>query len=111
MIEEVPVIWRKGSLKDFSDKIVDGVKWKNGILDVNTSIDYNVLKSVEATSSLSNKMGLVQISDYAIASLDNTCYNNILSSNCTNSNYLATLFGSNYVWTMNGSTAGNAITI
>ena len=100
-----------GSAKDFSNIIVDGIKWKNGILDVNTSVDYNVLKSIEATSTLSNKMGVVQISDYVIASLDDTCYSNILSTTCTTNNYLATLFGSNYVWTMDGSTSGNVITI
>ena len=100
-----------GSAKDFADKIVDGTKWKTGILDVNTSVDYNILKSVEGTSTLSNKMGLIQISNYVIASLNNTCYNNILSTDCKTNNYLANLFGSNYVWTMNGSTTGKVISI
>lgn len=100
-----------GSAKDFTDKIVDGSKWKNGIIDINTSVDYNVLKSIEGTSTLSNKLGLVQISDYVIASLNNTCYNNIFSADCKTNNYLATLFGSNYVWTMNGSTTGKVISI
>lgn len=100
-----------GSAKGFNNKIVDGIKWENGILDVNTSVDYNVLKSIEATSNLSNKIGLIQVSDYVIASLNNTCYNNILSSSCQMSNYLATLFGSNYVWTMDGSTTGKVITL
>lgn len=100
-----------GSAKDFVDKIVDGTKWKNGILDVNTSVDYNVLKSIEGTSTLSNKMGLVQVSDYVISSLNNTCYNDMLSVDCKTNNYLATLFGSNNVWTMDGSTTGKVISI
>lgn len=99
------------SMKEFYSKIVDGTKWKNGILDVNTSIDYPVLKSVEATSSLSNKMGLIQVSDYIIASLDDTCYNDVMSTTCQANNYLATLFGSSSVWTMGESTNGYVITI
>lgn len=100
-----------GNAKDVSDKIVDGTKWKNGMLDLNESMSYEVLKSVEATSTVLNKMGLIQVSDYVISSLDSTCLNNVMSSNCKNSNYMATLFGANAVWTMDSSTSGKVITI
>lgn len=100
-----------GNAKDMQDKIVDGTKWKNGIIDLSKSMSYEVLKSVEATSTVSNKVGLIQVSDYIVSSLDSTCLANIASSNCKNSNYMATLFGKNAVWTMDNSSSGKVITI
>ena len=84
---------------------------KNGIIDLSESMSYEVLKSVEATSTVSNKVGLIQVSDYIVSSLDSTCLANIASSNCKNSNYMATLFGKNAVWTMDNSSSGKVITI
>lgn len=100
-----------GNAKDMQDQIVDGTKWKNGIIDLSESMSYEVLKSVEATSTVSNKVGLIQVSDYIVSSLDSTCLANIASSNCKNSNYMATLFGKNAVWTMDNSSSGKVITI
>ena len=100
-----------GNAKDMQDKIVDGTKWKNGIIDLSENMSYEVLKSVEATSTVSNKVGLIQVSDYIVSSLDSTCLANIASSNCKNSNYMATLFGKNAVWTMDNSSSGKVITI
>ena len=100
-----------GNAKDISEKIVDGTKWKNGIINLNENMSYEVLKSIEATSTVSNKMGLIQISDYVISSLDSTCLTNVTNSSCKNSNYMATLFGNNSVWTMDSSSNGQVITI
>ena len=74
-------------------------------------MNYDVLKSIEGTSIVSNRLGLIQVSEYALASLSNDCYQNVYSSACQNDNYLANLFGTNYVWTMGSSTPGRVITI
>lgn len=100
-----------GSISSFANKVVDEVKWKNGKLDITSTVSYDVLKSIEATSSVSNKLGLINISDYVIASLSETCYQDVYNTECTSDNYLADLFGSNYVWTMDSSTTGKIITI
>lgn len=100
-----------GSIKEFQNKIVDGTKWKNGVTIIDDSVNYDILKSIENTSYISNRAGLINISDYVIASLENDCYNNVLSSTCKNNNYLSTLFGSNSIWTINSSRVGNVFTI
>ena len=90
----------------FKDKIVDGTTLYVGPTS-SSVMSYNVLKSVEATSTISNKIGLINISDYVIASLDNNCINNVYSGTCSNTNYLASTFGDGSVWTMNPSVESN----
>lgn len=96
----------KGSLSQYSSKVVDSSKWSNGSIDINNNINYEVLKSVENTSSISNRLGLINVSDYVISSLDSTCLNNFMSSSCKNNNYLYELFTTSSVWTMNGFSSG-----
>lgn len=97
--------------KKYSNKIVDSYKWPNGILDITQSIDYDTLLSVENTNYVQNRLGLINVSDYVIASLDTNCYKDITSSTCKNSNYLYDLFKGKSLWTMNNSTSGNVITL
>lgn len=101
----------QGNLNKYSSKVIESNKWKNGIIDINTTMNYQVLKSVEATSSVANRLGLINVSDYAISSLDNTCINDIINPSCKNNNYLYNLFTSSSVWTMDNSTPGKIITI
>ena len=67
--------------------------------------------SVENTNYVQNRLGLINVSDYVIASLDTNCYKDITSSTCKNSNYLYDLFKGKSLWTMNNSTSGNVITL
>ena len=101
----------QGNLNKYSSKVIESNKWKNGIIDINTTMNYQVLKSVEATSSVANRLGLINVSDYVISSLDNTCINDIINPSCKNNNYLYNLFTSSSVWTMDNSTSGKIITI
>lgn len=94
------------SINSFKDKIVDGTTLYTGSIN-NSAMGYNVLKSVEATSTISNKIGLINVSDYVIASLDNRCINNVYSGTCNNANYLSSVFGDSNVWTMNPSVENN----
>ena len=96
----------KGSLSQYSSKVVDSSKWSNGSIDINNNMNYEVLKSVENTSSISNRLGLINVSDYIISSLDSTCLNNFMSPTCKNNNYLYELFTTSSVWTMNGFSNG-----
>lgn len=102
-----------GNLSSYSNKVVDSGKWLNGILDLSIkNMTYEVLKSTEATATVSNKLGLINISDYVIASLDTSCSKNITSTSCKNSNYLYNdLFKGKSLWTMNNSTSNNVITL
>lgn len=94
------------SINSFIDNIVDGTNLYIGPIS-GSSMSYNVLKSVEVTSTISNKIGLINISDYVIASLDSSCNNNIYSSTCSNTNYLSSTFGNSSIWTMNPSNESN----
>lgn len=100
-----------GNLSNYSSKVIESNKWKNGIIDLSINMNYDMLKSVESTASISNKLGIINISDYVIASLDSTCLSNVVSSNCKNSNYLYNLFTTSSVWTLDNSTTGKIITI
>ena len=94
------------AINSFMNKIVDGTTLYVGKTN-NEAMSYNILKSVEVTATTSNKIGLINISDYVISSLNNECMNNIYSGACSNNNYLATIFGNNSVWTMNPSNESN----
>lgn len=99
------------SSKTYSNKIVDSYKWPNGKIDISLNMNYDVLKSVEKTSYVQNRLGLINISDYAIASLNKNCYLNVNSVNCNNQNYLYNLFKTSSLWTMNNSETGKIITL
>jgi len=98
------------SINAFKDRIVDGTDLYVGSIG-SDAMSYNVLKSVEGTSKISNKIGLINVSDYAIVSLSNDCINNVFSSACVGNNYLGNTFSGNSVWTMNPSTSSNTAMI
>lgn len=100
-----------GTLSNYSSKVVDSGKWLNGTVDLSVKMTYEVLRSVEATSTVSNKLGLINVSDYVMASLNDTCSTDITNSGCKIDNYLYKLFGTSSVWTMDNSDGGKVITI
>lgn len=100
-----------GTLSNYSSKVVDSGKWLNGSVDLSVKMTYEVLRSVEATSTVSNKLGLINVSDYVMASLNDTCSIDITNSGCKIGNYLYKLFGTSSVWTMDSSDGGKVITI
>lgn len=88
----------KEKVEDYS-KIVD-TSWYSGIISDNASNLVNLENNLK-TSTISSKVGLLSLYDYAIASTDNSCENNFKDSACKNNNYIATMFESKRIWTMN----------
>ena len=88
-------------VKDYS-KLVD--TWDNGIVADSDSSLTN-LESMLKINTVTSKVGLLSLYDYAIASTDNNCESSFKSLNCKNNNYLATTFTNKSFWTMN--TDGN----
>lgn len=88
----------KEKAKDYS-KVVD-TSWDSGIISDNASNLVNLENSLK-TNTITSKVGLLSLYDYAIASTDNTCENNFKSLKCKNNNYIATMFESKRIWTMN----------
>ena len=100
-----------GNLSNFSSKIVESSKWKNGVINIVDGISYDNLKILESSFFISNKLGIINVSDYVIASLSNDCFNNVMSTKCIDNNYLYDMFKSSNVWTMDNSETGKVITI
>lgn len=99
------------SINSFKNKIVDGTTLHVGAVDNAALIKYNVLKSVEASNTISNKIGLMNLSDYVIASLEAECLNNYYANACADNNFLATFFGDAKIWTINPSKDANKAVI
>lgn len=88
----------KEKAKDYS-KVVD-TSWDSGIISDNASNLVNLENSLK-TNTITSKVGLLSLYDYAIASTDINCENNFKDSACKNNNYIATMFESKRIWTMN----------
>lgn len=84
-------------------KIID--KWDNGIVD-DINVNVNSLDSLIKQESITSRIGLISLYDYAMASLDDNCYNNISSGACVNNNYVATMFSGKDFWTMTQNSEG-----
>jgi hypothetical protein len=69
----------------------------------NSEMSIDALKSVLTGSTISQKVGMINVLDYVNASATLTCPSNYLSDDCKNNNYLYNMFGTtNSTWTING---------
>lgn len=79
--------------------------WNNGAIN-NIGITIPELRSSIIQNSITSKVGLISLYDYAVASLNDNCYNNFGSGNCVNNNYLASIFSGKDFWTMSQDAEG-----
>ena len=87
-----------------SDKVKDYVKltdtWDNGLVSDTDNSLVN-LESILKNNTITSKVGLLSLYDYAIASTDSNCESNFKNSSCKNNNYIANIFTNKNFWTMN----------
>lgn len=92
-------IEENSTIGKIKNKIVEEATWNVGVVSDN-EVNVNILKSLEASGTMINNAGLINISDYVLASTNNECFNNFKSNNCSSDNYLSTQF-SGTTWTLN----------
>jgi len=88
-----------GSIVQIKNKINEKAIWNTGVVS-NTAYSRLVLRTYEQSKNAYLKLGLINMSDYVSASLDEACSTNFLSNTCMNQNYLYDFMKEKTTWTM-----------
>ena len=80
---------------------IESSTWNIGIVS-DEDMSSNMLQSLESSNTLVNNVGLINISDYVLATTNKECSENFKSSSCATENYLASQF-SGTTWTLNSN--------
>ena len=105
MSSELETDFTKTTLQNtLSDKVKKYSKlvdtWDNGVVANSDNSLFN-LEGILKTNTITSKIGLLSLYDYAISSTDSNCENNFRNSSCKNNNFVANLFTNKSFWTMN----------
>ncbi|MDD3453830.1 MAG: prepilin-type N-terminal cleavage/methylation domain-containing protein [Bacilli bacterium] len=83
------------------NKIESQATFNVGVVSDN-SVNIKILKSLEKANTVTSDVGLINISDYVLASTDENCFNGFKATTCATNNYLKNTFSAT-TWTINSN--------